>query len=722
MSDHPEKLDKFERLRRQAEQLIQQQPDVPFQANVVDLFHEMEVAYKELEIQAEELKRTQNELASLHQEYENLYEFAPCGYLTLNPKGVITRANLTAVSLLEANRSSLYLSTLSSHIAYKWDATFLKVREQAARTGERQSVELLLKRGKDSTIWIQANIQADFDKEGAVAQWRIVLDDITKRKLMEEKLRQSWNFLAEAEKIANVGAWSWDIDKDIWTFSENWLAIHGCGEPPRTIEDLMKIAHPDDLPMIRAALQKSLAEKTRYDIEHRIVHQDTKEVLYVQGFGEVVTNQAGQAIRMYGASMDVTRRKRDQQALEEARKAAEDASKHKSDFLARMSHEIRTPMNSILGMLRLALSGDLPAKQKERVQVARESAESLLWLLNDLLDMSKIEAGRFTLHQKEFRIRHLLNNVCHEIEVLASEKDIKHYLSVGRDLPTVLHGDPYRLKRVLFNLLSNAVKFTKHGWVSLEAELLDLVPSPEDESFNTATVLIKVKDTGKGIGPDELESIFESYNQGGQDSLSSEQGTGLGLAICKNLSEQMGGTIWAESQPGEGSVFYVQLPFKTDGQIMEEPENGGEVVNLPVSSPLNILLVEDQKMNQIFTVDLLSSNGHQVTVAENGQQALDKLGQSSFDLVLMDLRMPVMDGIETTLRIRTADPLVMNPDIPVIGLSAHAVAEQEKQRFQHVGFNEYVVKPVSFEKLFTAMQEVLGSGRDEDQPKNDLGS
>jgi CheY-like chemotaxis protein len=155
---------------------------------------------------------------------------------------------------------------------------------------------------------------------------------------------------------------------------------------------------------------------------------------------------------------------------------------------------------------------------------------------------------------------------------------------------------------------------------------------------------------------------------------------------------------------------------------MEEPESGSEAVNWPDSSPLNILLVEDQKMNQIFTVDLLSSNGHQVTVAENGQQALDKLGQSSFDLVLMDLRMPVMDGIETTLRIRTADPLVMNPDIPVIGLSAHAVAEQEKQRFQHVGFNEYVVKPVSFEKLFTAMQEVLGSGRDEDQPKNDLGS
>jgi CheY-like chemotaxis protein len=238
-------------------------------------------------------------------------------------------------------------------------------------------------------------------------------------------------------------------------------------------------------------------------------------------------------------------------------------------------------------------------------------------------------------------------------------------------------------------------------------EQVDITPGPEDDGFMITMVLFKVKDTGKGIDPDHMESIFDSYNQAVHDSLSPEQGTGLGLAICKNLSEQMGGSIWAESQPGQGSIFYVQLPFKTDGQIIEEPEAVSDEVNWPDSSPLNILLVEDQKMNQIFTMDLLSSYGHQVTVAENGQEALDKLGKTSFDLVLMDIRMPVMDGIETTMRIRTADPLIMNTDIPVIGLSAHTVTNQEMQRFEYAGFNHYVVKPVSFEKLFTAIEEVL---------------
>ena len=329
------------------------------------------------------------------------------------------------------------------------------------------------------------------------------------------------------------------------------------------------------------------------------------------------------------------------------------------------------------------------------------------------LDLSKVEAGRFTLHEKEFRIRHLLNNVCREFEVHASEKNIKHYLSVGQDLPAVLHGDPYRLKRILFNLLSNAIKFMDRGWVSLEAEQADLTPGPEGDDFRITTVIFKIKDAGKGIDPDQLQAIFDFFYQGGLDSLSSEQGTGLGLAICKNLSEQMGGSIWAESQPGEGSIFYVQLPFKTKGQIMAEPESVSGGVNWPDSSPLNILLVEDQKMNQIFTVDLLSSYGHQVTVAENGQEALDKLAKSSFDLVLMDIKMPVMDGIEATCRIRTADSLAMNPDIPVIGLSAHTVTDQEMQRFEYAGFNNYVVKPVSFEKLFTAIEEVLGKNQKE---------
>ncbi|MGM0759991.1 MAG: ATP-binding protein, partial [Thermodesulfobacteriota bacterium] len=535
-------------------------------------------------------KRAQVELSALHQEYENLYEFAPCGYLTIHPGGIITRANLTAVSLLESNRQTLLRSTLSSYIAQEWKYLFLEARKKSEATDKKERVELLLDtHGSDTPRWVAADISAQKNEHGGVHQFMVVLMDISKRKEAEQEMVQA--------------------------------------------------------------------------------HKQAQK----------------------------------------ARQEAETANRHKSEFLARISHEIRTPMNSILGMLRLVLTADITGKQRDRIQVAKSSAESLLWLLNDLLDLSRIEADRFTLHDKEFRLRHLLNNVFKEIEHTAAEKGLKNYLAVGGDVPTILHGDPFRLKQVLFNLLSNSVKFTDQGWVELEASQLDSTPCSDDPDYFVSTVLFRIRDTGKGIDPDKSEAIFHSYDQGGHDSLSAEEGTGLGLAICKKLTEQMGGHIWVDSRPGKGCTFSVQIPFKTDGQIghdFEVQEGGDCFAQMPAQ---RILVVEDQKMNRIFVEDLLSSNGHHVTLAENGEQALDMLSKSSFDLVLMDIRMPGMDGIETTMRIRTADPLIMNPDIPVIGLSAHVITEKEMDRFQNAGFNRYVVKPVDFEKLFSAMQEVLGT-------------
>lgn len=565
----------------------QSKPSSFHDANFLDLIHEVQVSQKELEMQNEELKRAQEELAALHQEYENLYEFAPCGYLTIHPNGIITRANLTAVSLLKTNRNKVYRSTLSSYTAQGWSFSFLKARQKSEATDQNQSVELLLDTGSEPPCWVLADIRAQKDEQGGVHQFMVVLTDI------------SWRKEAEQE-------------------------------------------------MVQARKQ-----------------------------------------------------------AEEARQEAETANRHKSEFLTRMSHEIRTPMNSILGMLRLVLTADITGKQRERIELAYNSGKSLLWLLNDLLDLSRIEADRFTLHHKEFRLRKLLNNVFQEIEPMASEKGLKYYLSVSNDLPLILHGDPYRLKRILYNLLNNAIKFTEQGFIEMETEQVDIVSCTDDYEDFVSTVLFKIMDTGKGVDPENVETIFKSYEQEGQDSLSAEQGTGLGLAICKKLCEQMGGHIWVDSRPGQGSTFYVQIPFKSDGQIIhdfEDQEHGENFAPMPAQK---ILVVEDQKMNQIFTEDLLSSYGHHVELADNGEQALDILSKKSFDLVLMDIRMPGMDGIETTMRIRTADPLIMNPDIPVIGLSAHVITEKEMDRFRNAGFNQYVVKPVDFEKLFSAMQEVL---------------
>ena len=420
-----------------------------------------------------------------------------------------------------------------------------------------------------------------------------------------------------------------------------------------------------------------------------------------------VRDEAGSIQGFLNTAVETTQRKKHEEQLIAAKVAAESANKAKSSFLANMSHEIRTPMNSILGMLRLVLAGDIPEQHKNRIQVARDAAESLLWLLNDLLDLSKFEAGKCITYSKEFQLRPLLAGVAKEMELLASEKGVPISTIIDANLPESFIGDPYRLKRILINLLSNAVKFTNKGRITLEADGLEMAACTEDDGLVIATVLFKVKDTGKGIAEDHLNRIFDSYDQGGDESIASEEGLGLGLAICKTMCEQMGGSIWVESQQEEGSTFHLQLPLKTDGKIAAEAEDcpiDDTGLNIPSQ---RILLVEDQKMNQIFTEDLLSSYGHRVIIAENGQQALEKLSKGSYDLVLMDIKMPVMDGIEATLRIRTADPVIMNPDIPIIALSAHMISDEDMGRYRNAGFNHYVVKPVSFETLFEAMKNVL---------------
>ncbi len=386
-----------------------------------------------------------------------------------------------------------------------------------------------------------------------------------------------------------------------------------------------------------------------------------------------------------------------------------------------MSHEIRTPMNSIMGMHRLVLSGDLTPKQRERIRVAKDAAESLLWLLNDLLDLSRIEAGRFELHEKEFRPRRLLGNVLKEMELPASEKGLKLSLTMDRELPLNCLGDPLRLKQILINLVSNAIKYTEQGEISLSAFPLESEKDPLSGEEDLVQIQFEVRDTGVGISKARLRKIFKSYEQGTDMSLSVEQGVGLGLAICKRLSLQMDGAVWAESQPGEGSTFFLKVPLRVivaqAGPVAEDASAATEEAwsDLP---KLKILLVEDQKMNQIFAEDLLASHEHEVDIAENGLQALDLLSRKSFDLVLMDIKMPEMDGIEATRRIRTADKVLMDPDIPIIGLSAHVPPPEEMERFRQSGFDDYLTKPLNFENLFEAMRRVILDTAPENRPED----
>ena len=404
------------------------------------------------------------------------------------------------------------------------------------------------------------------------------------------------------------------------------------------------------------------------------------------------------------AHEDITERKRAELALIGAREGAEAANRAKSEFLANMSHEIRTPLNGVIGNAQLLEMSDLDREQKEYLAAIMLSGSNLLSLINDILDLSKIEAEKVTLETADFSLRGCFNNVIRTQRSRIANKGLSLKVQIPNDVPDALLGDELRVKQILLNLLGNAIKFTREGGITLSAEL-------KDQTSDRALIEIAVTDTGVGIAQAVAEDIFKPFVQADSSITRQYGGSGLGLTISRRLAELMGGSISVESKEGSGSTFRVLLPFSVVHQVVQEHKTPVAVEPLPLWSGqgLKVLLAEDNAVNQQFALALLRKMGHAVTLAENGTQALSAMDQASFDLVLMDIQMPVMDGEEALALLRERERGTGGHQ-PVIALTAYALKGDE-ERFLAEGFDGYVTKPLEVRKLVDEMRRVLGLGR-----------
>ena len=494
---------------------------------------------------------------------------------------------------------------------------------------------------------------------------------LAERDRLLEQVVEGEQRLKRAQAIAHLGSWERDLVANTVSCSDEVYEIFGIepSESIATYDDFLKCVHPDDRAVVIEAYARSAREGSEsYTIEHRVVRGHTGEIRWVEERCQPVRDSDGRITASLGMVLDITDRKRAEESLAAAKAAAEAANAAKSLFLANMSHELRTPMNAILGMIDVALPKAIDPTVRDCLQTAKESADLLLTLLNDLLDSAKIESGKLELESAPFSLRRMLDRTARVLAVRASEKGLAFYCRMPDTTPDAVIGDQMRLQQVLLNLAGNAIKFTERGDVEISVRAL----SHADE----ACLEFAVRDTGIGLSPDDLERLFQPFTQADVSMSRRFGGTGLGLSISKSLVRLMGGSISVASELGKGSTFRFTVRLPLANELPSDLEASAAI--LPAACPpLRILLVEDNPANQKLASYILQDRGHQVAVAGDGREAIRLAGQNHYDVILMDVQMPGMNGLEATAAIRGKEQ--PGNRVPIIAMTAHAM-EGDRQR------------------------------------------
>lgn len=630
-----------------------------------------------------------------------LFEYSADAHLLFNEDGLID-CNHAAVEMLKYHTKA---DLLSQHPA-KFSPEF----QPDGRRSNEKSVEMdriAREKGIHQFEWIHRRSDGeDFPVQVTLKSVRlgdkpaflVVWHDITQRKRAEERLRQSEAMLVESQQLTHSGSWEADLvtGKNYW--SDEAFRIFGLEPnivgPPNDL--FYSMIHDDDKELYKTRVMEAINQLTPSSFDLRIVLPNGK-VKYIRAIGRPFVNATGKVTKLYGAIQDIDSYKKAEAELIKAKELAEQAAIAKSQFLSTMSHEIRTPMNAVIGFTHLLLQHDPRPDQLEYLKILKFSSENLLVLINDILDFNKIEAGKIEFEEVDFNLSRLIDNIRLAQLQRAQEKGIKLKLMMDEDLPNAVIGDPIRLGQILTNLISNAVKFTKEGKVIISATLVE-------REKDYTVVDFEVKDTGIGIAPDKIESIFESFTQASSDTTRKFGGSGLGLTISKRLLELLGSKITVKSELGKGSVFSFSIKFKSSTkQLSPILANIQDIRSLKGT---RILIAEDNQINVLLARQFMKQWDVDCDVAENGLIAYELIQTNNYDLVLMDLQMPEMDGYETTEKVRKL-PGAKYANLPIIALTASAMLDIKDKAFES-GMNDYVSKPFNPDELYRKIATYSG--------------
>ncbi len=688
-----------------------------------DLLHELQVHQVELEMQNEALRQKQTELEASRNRYVDLYDFAPVGYLTLTVDGMIDEINFTAVKLLRAERKDLLHRGFISLVVAEDQNRWVSLVPRLKAMDSKDCVEVAMRRGDGTVLQAQLDCAPQKTGDGGRAM-RIALIDITERKQAEAASKENLARYLAVTQSASDAIVTMDSAGNIAGWNAASERLFGHTEAEATGQALTMIVPQHFRQRHQEGMQKRFADGapplggklvevqglrkdgSKFPLELLIAGWSTSQGKFFTGIMRDITErkQAEDEIRSLNANLEerVSQRTAEletaYQALALAKDAAEAANIAKSAFLANMSHEIRTPMNGIVGMANILRREGITPQQAKRLDTIDTSAQHLLSVINNILDLSKIEAGKFVLEEAPVAISSLLANISSILSERAKAKGI-HLLTQTESLPSNLLGDPVRLQQALLNYAANAVKFSEKGTVTLRTV-------KQEETADEVVVRFEVEDAGIGIPPETLSRLFSAFEQADNSMTRKYGGTGLGLAITRRLAELMGGEVGADSTEGVGSTFWFTVRLKKGAVLVATPaatEADAETLIRQRYVRRRILVVDDEPINrevaemQLEAVDLI------VDSAEDGAEAVTLAQERSYAAIFMDMQMPKVNGVEATKQIRQ---LPGYRDTPIIAMTANVFTE-DKAECLAAGMNDFLIKPFNPDQLFAILLRSL---------------